>query len=660
MGWLLSIDWVGLLSLGNTILTSGIVVLSFALLVYILIYSFRSNVARAFCALLACVLSVYFVDLAVAGVSLESALRWLRLQWIGIAFTPAAYLHFSDALLQTTNDRSQLRTVAVRISYALGVLLLAGAVFTDLLVRDGLREVTAVHLRGGPSFWIFPLYFALAVGWGGLNVAKAWLRCLTSTSRRRMTYLALAFVAPALGVFPYLLITGWPQQLPGAMLWALLVVGNLAVGLMLLVMGYTVLFFGALSPDRVVKHRFVRFLLRAPIQAIVVVMLLTAAYRSDGFLGLPPFRLALFGVVLAILLVQLGVELSKPLIDRLLYRQDQKEIAWLQSLGNRLLTTTDLHQFLENVLTAICDLLRSPAAFVAVIDGDEARLEVLCGSLEQIDDRLPAQALDAVADGSPDRNLYQHGRFFVWGNYWLFPLHSQSAEVVIGIMGLVARVPELDLPQEDSEILEALIQQVEAALEDRLIQQSLFGVLEQMAPRIEEIQRRRGFLRYEGPSTLVELTSPVGDPNFPRWVRDALSHYWGGPKLTRSPLLGLQVVERASEQHGGPINGLRAVLGRAIEGLRPEGDRSMTAAEWLLYNILELKFIKGYRVRDVALRLAMSESDLYRKQRVAIEEVARALTEMEREERIRATGNGDEDGDFEAETPHMKRKAAHE
>jgi DNA-directed RNA polymerase specialized sigma subunit len=56
----------------------------------------------------------------------------------------------------------------------------------------------------------------------------------------------------------------------------------------------------------------------------------------------------------------------------------------------------------------------------------------------------------------------------------------------------------------------------------------------------------------------------------------------------------------------------------------------MTAAEWLLYNILELKFIQGMRVRDIAHRLAMSESDLYRKQRVAIEEVARSLAEMEK------------------------------
>jgi hypothetical protein len=74
------------------------------------------------------------------------------------------------------------------------------------------------------------------------------------------------------------------------------------------------------------------------------------------------------------------------------------------------------------------------------------------------------------------------------------------------------------------------------------------------------------------------------------------------------------------------------VLKQAIERLRPEGQRRMTAPDWLLYNILELKFVEGRRVREVARRLAVSESDLYRKQRVAIEAVAQMLAEMEREE----------------------------
>jgi hypothetical protein len=39
--------------------------------------------------------------------------------------------------------------------------------------------------------------------------------------------------------------------------------------------------------------------------------------------------------------------------------------------------------------------------------------------------------------------------------------------------------------------------------------------------------------------------------------------------------------------------------------------------------------MEGRKVREVALRLAMSEADLYRKQRVAVEAVANAILEME-------------------------------
>jgi predicted DNA-binding transcriptional regulator len=80
---------------------------------------------------------------------------------------------------------------------------------------------------------------------------------------------------------------------------------------------------------------------------------------------------------------------------------------------------------------------------------------------------------------------------------------------------------------------------------------------------------------------------------------------------------------------------MQTVINEALERLRPEGQRSFTASEWLLYNILELRFVRGLRVRDIARRLAMSESDLYRKQRVAIDALARQLVAMEAE-----PGNG--------------------
>jgi hypothetical protein len=49
-----------------------------------------------------------------------------------------------------------------------------------------------------------------------------------------------------------------------------------------------------------------------------------------------------------------------------------------------------------------------------------------------------------------------------------------------------------------------------------------------------------------------------------------------------------------------------------------------------------MKSVEGRKVREVALRLAMSEADLYRKQRIAVEAVAKSIVEMEVEARKEA------------------------
>lgn len=152
-------------------------------------------------------------------------------------------------------------------------------------------------------------------------------------------------------------------------------------------------------------------------------------------------------------------------------------------------------------------------------------------------------------------------------------------------------------------------------------------------PEIDVIQRQRGAIRYaDSPAQLAGDTLLSADPEFPNWVKDALSHYWGGPKLTGSPLLKMQVVSQARLEYADDApKALRAVLAEAIEQLKPDGQRSLTAAEWVLYNILEMRFIQGRRVREISMRLAMSESDLYRKQKIAVESVAGTLTKMEQQ-----------------------------
>jgi hypothetical protein len=627
-------DWVGLLTgallLVNQVLAATVVLTSFSLLIYLLTHNFRSQVARAFCALLTFVLVVYIGDVVLYEVSShEAAVRWLKFQWIGIAFVPAAYLHFSDSLLRLANLRARWRQILVVSSYAASATFLGLVLFSDLLVFDGVYLPHASHLAAGPLFWFFALYFAITVLWGAANIQRARQRSLTRASRRRMTYLGLAFVAPALGVFPYLVLRSLSSSSPSNGLQLLLLAGNVAVLAMIVLMAYSVAYFGALTPDRVIKHNLIHYLLRGPFVGAVVIFTMLAVPKVQQILGLPRDTVLIFAVVGVLVLLQLAINRAKPFIDRIIYRQDREEIVWIQALDRRLLTTADLHAFLESTLAALCDLLQVRTGFVAVMAGGQHRLEAYCGDRTSVQQFLGSHDLKALAMSIEEQ---EEGYYFVPGNgFWLAPLHSQTGDIRLGVLGAEARHPEPDLTSDEQEIASLLISRAQEAVEDRYLQQNVFDTLRRILPNIERLQRLRGATRYAGspPMQIIE-DNPIYSPEFQQWVKDALSHYWGGPKLTESPLLGLRIVrDEIQEQGGNPAHALRIVLNEAIERLRPEGERQMTTTEWILYNILELKFIRGLKVRDIAGRLAMSESDLYRKQRVAIAEVAKALADLE-------------------------------
>jgi hypothetical protein len=364
-------EWEGWLAAGlelaNQVVSAAVVLLAFSLLVYVLSRLFRSSVARAFSGILALVLVVYAGDVALYEAAEATSLRWLRFQWIGIALMPAVYLHFSDELLRITNSRSVWRRAAVSVSYALSVAFLVLALATDLLVRDGVYRPRASSLAAGPLFLPFAFYFLLTVIWGAVNIQRARARCLTRASRRRATYLTLAFFAPGLGVFPYLLIISSPAIQFEYLLQVVLLLGNVGVATMIVVMAYSVAYFGALAPDRVIKHSLALYLLRGPFVGTCVLFVMLAVPRVQRILGLPRDTVLILAVVGVIVLLQVVISLVRPFVDRLIYRQDLEEISWIQTLDERLLTTTDLQQFLENHLAALCDLLRVRTGFVAAI-----------------------------------------------------------------------------------------------------------------------------------------------------------------------------------------------------------------------------------------------------------------------------------------------------
>ncbi|MGQ9554513.1 MAG: histidine kinase N-terminal 7TM domain-containing protein [Anaerolineae bacterium] len=633
---MVELDLVWLLSGLDKGLAAAILLTAFSLLVYVISHNVFSPVGRAFAALVAFITVVYVGDVAVGNVAGSADVaRWLRFQWLGIAFVPAAYLHLSYALLHAVNNGAPGGRYAVATSYLLGLIFLILTLATDLLVWDGVYSPAAAHLKAGPLFWLFALYFAGTTVLGAVNVSVARQRAVTRASRRRLTYLALSFAAPTLGVFPFLIVAGIPGDGAVWLISALSALANTAVLLMLVVMAYSVAYYGVLAPERVVKQSFIEYLVRGPFVGTCVLAVMSAVPAGVQILGLTRQAFLVFAVVGVIVLLQVLISAARPLLDYLAYRQDRAEVAWLRELERRLLTTSDFRRILENVLISACDLWRAEGGFVASLpQGDMGELKVQAAigaacdipELPDVAEWLQGQCRAWQERQDSDAQLLADDLLPVDGCL-LVALLSRDDGTPLGVLGLRSRLAPADASADELELLGIMAHEAAAAIEDLCLQRQVFGALKRLLPEIESVQRWQGDATYGQASAI--LANPVLSSEFPSLVRAALRHYWGGPELRESPLLQLRVVRQAMrENEGNPIKALRAVLVKAIEALRPPGSRDISP-DWLLYNVLEMKYVQGLKAREIARRLAVSESDLYRKQRVAVGEVARVLLEME-------------------------------
>jgi hypothetical protein len=625
----------------NQILNAGNAITAFSLMLYALTFNSKELVARSFAILLGCVTLIYFGDV-LAGTTLLAleVEMWLRIKWVGISFLPSVLLHLSDALLSSTGRPSKgRRKFAVRLSYALSTIAVVGVGFSSLVV-DGLgRSGQTTYLQRGPMFWLFGLFMAFDLAFAGINLWRAYLRCLTTTSRRRMSYLMVGAVGPVLGGVPFLTLIGPSLSQSPLIFQSSLIFSNGGVAVLLVLMAYAVAYFGVSIPDRVVKSRLFQWIVRGPVVASTVLATTVIVNRFGELIGLPNSRVVPFTMIGSLLLLQFLITILRPTVERwLFYGEDRADIGRLQLLEERLLTSGDLRQYLESILNAVCDFTGSPSSFIAVVGDEGLELEVAVGP----DDPLRGgEDLPSLVLPEDPEDVGPLGTVFTWDVFSLLPLRNPESSDVIGLLGVRSVDERQGFQEADAEDLILLSERAAVALTDRLLQREVFQVVDRLVPQVEAVQRMRAAARYGGLDALTsEVEGVHSEADLANLVKDALGHYWGGPRLSRSPLLSLRVVQESMQQHrDNPVNALRAILSQAIERVRPDGERRLTA-EWMLYNILEMKFVQGRKVRDVAMRLAMSEADLYRKQRVAIEAVAQAIMDMERQAAAKAADEG--------------------
>jgi hypothetical protein len=618
------------LSFINQLLTAGIAITAFSLLLYALTFNLRDRVARTFALILICIVIVFVGD-AISSVasSPRSMQLWLQFEWLGIVFLPATYIQFSNTLVATTGGQANAgQKWVIRLAYLVSFGFLLTLPFYLLVGPINPVASPAPHLERTALSWIFALYFLAMVVWSWLNFRTAYRRTVTPTSQRRMRYLIVGALAPVLGVYPFLLFGSSIAANHPLLFWLIAVLNNFLVLGLLVVMAYSVAFYGVSWPDRVVKRRLFKWLMRGPVTASTVLAITTIVRRAGEYFGFEYSAAVPVVMVVSLLVLEYIITLAAPLWERWLFTGgDKTNLLLVETLNERLLTTGDMRQFLESVLAAICDRIQAPKAFIIAMNAGDLEMMVNIGEAPGVDE-MSASLNHIEAQNGNGRGIYS------WNQYWLIPLHSQRIDggILLGLLG-IGRKPEAVIAEDQKDAVLFLAERAATALEDHVQQQEVFNSIENLSSQIDEIQRLRAASRYGGTEVLSAAEIPLEPTHVTRWVKDALTHYWGGPRLTDSPLLGLKVVQDIMDEHqDNPANALRAILRQAVDQVRPEGERRFTG-EWILYNILEMKFMEGKKVREIASRLSMSEADLYRKQRVAIEAVADAILEMEQKAR---------------------------
>ncbi|HMP39593.1 MAG TPA: histidine kinase N-terminal 7TM domain-containing protein [Roseiflexaceae bacterium] len=611
-------------------------IVAFALLAYIALQNWRSSIARALCVLLFGIVVVFGGDVLISVAQRATTIQFLlRAQWLGIVCIPAGYIHLTDALLRYSGRHDPRRRWLLILGYTLSAICFALVISTDLLLHNAGTQELITQYAAGPLFWIFSLYFAV-ISLGGLLVVVHVRRiALTPTLRRRLSYLAATYLGPAFAVYPYLVIPGPQALFSTELILFLAAIGNSLALAMTTVMVYSIAFQGMPLPDRLIKQDFIRWCLYGPFVGVTTILFLRATPVLARSIGLPNEILLTFGIMIMTVLMPLFVSRIKPYIDALVYTQDHAEIDYLRALPRNTFTQADMRSLLENTLVVICGALRVTTGFVAAPDESGGYTIKTSVGARRVVKRFIAEhaltdlihQLEATAEfergGTPPQDA-----FIRFDDFAVLPLRDPEGKL-LGALGIA--YPYTALSDDTRRLIGALAHRMELALETVQIQQQIFGALRTMGPEMKSLQELNTRLEQATPASLEELDSEVALlPEFPQLVKEALTHYWGGPKLSDSPLLGLRSVRLLIDDQGGsPTRALQAVLRRAIENLRPDGQLDPSAQEWLLYNILELRFLQGKRIRDTAVKLAISESDLYRKQRIAVEEVARQLALME-------------------------------
>ena len=626
MDWLESL--ITILNAISDVLTAGVAIISFSLFIYSVTFSLRDRVTNTFTLLLFSLIVIFGADAFLTITeNVNLLIPVIEIHWLGIIFLPAIYFLFSDSLLTTTGKPSRGKRRIAGILFVTLSTIFVILLFNDLLVGEIITNQPPAPFLMRTGFTdLFSIFFILVLSLSWYNFIRAFRRTATQTSRRRMLYLIVSALGPAFGSFPYLLYGSQFAENMQVLFWVLSIAANAFVYIALIAMAYSVSFFGFPWTDRIIKSRLFRWVLRGPITASLTLGMTTIVSRLGVQYNFPfTSALVILAMVSTIVLFEYMITLFAPIWERIFFSgNDRVELEKVRLLEDRLLTTNDIQQFLELILATICDRLQINGASLIVNNNSSNSLSIKIGSSQVLSQNNKEEIYEFLNELDPIEFIVESN------NGTIIPLRltEEKSQRIYGAVVIDEKLIN-KLDAEKMNALLRLIDRVAFALREREEQEKILGSFEMLVPQTSAIQNLIAVSRFDQ-QRMINGIERIEIRDLEKWVKDALTQIWGGPKIIRNPIMQLKIVQkRIEDRNESPINAVREILREAMSRLRPEGERQYTN-EWILYNLIDLKFFEGWKVKDIARRIALSEADYYRKQRAAISSISRQIIEMER------------------------------
>lgn len=614
----------------SEVLTAAVAMAAFSVLLFSLQFlRKRQKLAIALVPLLLSVTVIYSADALETIASGHNAkLMWQQIHWTGFVILPTVCLWFSLVVLELTGRKIGRGTIIFAgvnglLSALFLWLLWSGRLFSNIRIISNIGT-TMIHSDLTVLFWI---YFVVNLCATFIVFSIALSRTRTQSSRRRMIYLITGVMGIVVGTFPLLLFgSGLLISQYPIIFWTLSVLGNAVVVVMVILLGYASATFSVSWSDRLTRLRLIEWMLRGPVTASLTLWLVTMINRSASHLGLDISSVNTLATVVSIILLEYLITVIMPRIERgALVGLGKEDYAIFNEFQGMMVFKPELETYLEALTGALCDRFQARDGFFAVMN-ETGSFDPLIKTGESSWKDLPA-ALEKLPE-----YFQKQGDVLYWDDIGvMIPIfnHEEDLDSFLGILGLADISPELFSKGNEPVLLDAL-EKARVVLWQRRYLTSAYQVLRTRTGQngsdsfhSGSVLNQTALLGEEPETDLTEITV---------WVKDALTHYWGGPRLSDNPLLKWRVVKKAAEENNeNEVNGLRNVLKKALEELRPVGERS-PSGEWTLYNLIDYKFFEKMKVKDIVRRLSMSEADFYRKQKIAVEALSKIIVRMEKKQ----------------------------